>query len=263
MLGDVMRRRVVLSAILVLPLLGGAWAGARAAPAKVAAPPATRPAITTVTVVSDPAPSPPAALVAAATPVPSSPRQGPAPPPPLPGRPQFDPPGPTGCDSSHVPHADGFAPMRGSGSDTLTAPGQQPTRYPVWPRNVPLQAVCVAAQADGTVEVQYYLQAVGPDTDVFDVSMGPGGLVLLGLTPGRSGNGFATIPLGERLGGWPASQCAAIHLADAGPDHARIDDTLCFAADGWLEHVDLSEAATTPQGWSRNLDAHLDRQTGP
>lgn len=251
-----MRRRVAIFAAPVVALLSGAVGAARAdAPTPLASAPATRPAITVVRG----AEPPPAAVAAAASATPA-PRDGPPPPPPLPGRPRFDPPGPTGCDAQTVPHPDGFAAMAGAGSDVLTPPGKPATRYPVWTSNLPLQAVCVAQAADGSLEVQLYVQPVGPDTDVFDLHLGPSGAVLHSLTPGRSGDGFTPVVLDLSLGPWPAAGCHAVKVGDGGGEHAHIADTLCLAADGWPTHLDLDEQATSPQGFARDLVAHLDLQ---
>ena len=258
----VMNRRVAFVPPALALLVGGCLLAraAAAAPAPDPQPvPAARPVITVHT---DTVPAHPSAAA-----VPPAARQAQVPPPPppaarLPGLPATIPKGGDYCESRPVAHPVGFTQMGGSGSDTISRPGGQTTTYQVYPRDAALQFVCLAPTSDGGVDIQAVLQPVGPDTSVYEFTMGPSGLVLVSIEPGRAAWGITPVPVGQRLADWPSTGCWRVALADAGTSHATIDDTFCFGADGSLRHVTLNERAAGSDGTTRKLSGSLDLNPG-
>ena len=116
----------------------------------------------------------------------------------------------------------------------------------------------LAPTGDGGVDLQAFLQPVGPDTSAYEFTMGPSGLVLVSIQPGRAAWGIEPIVLRRPLSAWPSAGCSRVSLAGAGQSHATIDDTFCFAVDGSLRHVTLDERATGSDGTSRDLSGSLD-----
>jgi len=142
--------------------------------------------------------------------------------------------------------------------DTITQPDGSSATYDVYRRHAPLQWVCLSSQPDGTVDVQGILQPVGGDTSIYEFTMGPAGVTLVAIQPGRATSVDDLIPVGVSLASWPTGGCGTVHLPDLGPRHASINDTFCFTPGGALRHVDLHERATGATGVSRDLEASLD-----
>jgi hypothetical protein len=162
------------------------------------------------------------------------------------------------CESQSTPHPVGFTQMGGTGTDTITQRSGSSVNYDVYKRHAPLQWVCLSSSPDGTVDIQGILQPVGGDASTYEFTMGPSGLTLVAVQPGRSTSVNDMIPVGVGLGSWPATGCSSVRIQDLGPRHASIDDTFCFSPNGVLRHVDLHERATDANGVSRDLEASLD-----
>ena len=162
------------------------------------------------------------------------------------------------CESQSTPHPVGFTQMGGTGTDTITQRSGSSVIYDVYRRHAPLQWVCLSSEPDSTVDIQGILQPVGGDASTYEFTMGPAGLTLLAIQPGRSTSVNDMIPVGASLGSWPANGCGSVRIPDLGPRHASIDDTFCFSPTGVLRHVDLHERATDANGVSRDLEASLD-----
>jgi hypothetical protein len=163
------------------------------------------------------------------------------------------------CESQAIPHPTGFASMGGTGTDTITQPNGSTATYPAWRRHAALQYVCLGPAAGGGVEVQAILMAVGADDpSTYTFAMGPAGVTLVNLDPGRAATRADFLAVGQRLDSWPTGGCSRVSIPDLGPRHAVIDDTFCFSANGALRHVDLHERATGTDGVRRDLAVSLD-----
>jgi hypothetical protein len=169
------------------------------------------------------------------------------------------PSGADSCEAQPVPHPVGFTAMGGTGTDTITQPNGSSATYTAYTRHAAQQAVCLRSTADGGVEVQVIIQAVGAiDPSTYDLLIAPDSVTLVSLDPGRAETPSDFLAVNSRLSSWPTSGCGRFTSNDLGPRHAVIDDTLCFSPNGALRHVDLHERATGSDGVSRDLKVSLD-----